>query len=125
MTKRYYWLDGFYVYPINESIPEGAVEISEEEYHRLLYGQGADGKGGNLEIYTREDGYPDLRRVEHVITPAMEIEQLKARLAETDYMVIKCAEASLLGHDMPYDVASLHAERQAWRDRINELENEI
>jgi len=26
---------------------------------------------------------------------------------------------------MPYDVASLHAERQAWRDRINELESEI
>jgi len=26
---------------------------------------------------------------------------------------------------MPYDVAALHAERQAWRDRINELESEI
>lgn len=26
---------------------------------------------------------------------------------------------------MPYDVSSLHAERQAWRDRINEIEEEI
>jgi hypothetical protein len=123
---RYYWLDGFYVYPINESIPEGAVEISEEEYHRLLYGQGADGEGGNLEIYTREDGYPDLRlRVEPPLTPAAQIEALKCELSSTDYRVIKCMEASLLGRPMPYDVAALHAERQALRDRINELESEI
>jgi hypothetical protein len=26
---------------------------------------------------------------------------------------------------MPYDVAALHAERQAWRDRINEIENTL
>ena len=31
-------------------------------------------------------------------------------------------EASLLGRPMPYDVAALHAERQALRDRINALE---
>lgn len=122
---RYLWKDGFYIDGLSTSIPEGAVEISEEEYHRLLDGEGADGLGGNREIYTREDGYPDLRRVEHVITPEMEIEQLKGQLAETDYMIIKCAEAVLLGHDMPYDVAALHADRQAWRDRINELDSEI
>jgi len=119
-----YWKAGFYAEGFGD-IPEGAVEISKAEHRRLLAGQGADDDGNNWEIYTREDGYPDLRIVEHVITPEMEIEQLKARLAETDYMVIKCAEAALLGHDMPYDVASLHAERQAWRDRINELESEI
>ena len=38
---------------------------------------------------------------------------------------IACMLDAALGQDMPYDVASLHAERQAWRDRINELESEI
>ena len=120
---RYLWKDGFYIEGLSSSIPEGAVEISEAEYRRLLDGEGADGNGGNLEIYTREDGHPDLRqRVEPPPTPEQEIAALKHELSTTDYRVIKCAEASLLGAPMPYDVAALHAERQALRDRINALE---
>lgn len=120
---RYLWKDGFYIEGLSSSIPEGAVEISEAEYRRLLDGEGADGLGGNIEIYTREDGYPDLRpRVEPPRTPEQEIERLKWELSTTDYRVIKCAEARLLGAPMPYDAAALHAERQALRDSINELE---
>ena len=55
----------------------------------------------------------------------MEIERLKSELQESDYKVIKCAEAMSIGADMPYDVASLHNERQALRDKINELESEV
>ena len=55
----------------------------------------------------------------------MEIERLKSELQESDYKVIKCAEAMAVGADMPYDVASLHNERQALRDKINELESEV
>lgn len=55
----------------------------------------------------------------------MEIERLKSELQESDYKVIKCAEAMTVGADMPYDVASLHEERQALRDKINELESEV
>lgn len=51
------------------------------------------------------------------------IRQLKEKLSATDYKVIKCAECQLLGEEMPYDVAALHAERQAIRDQINLLEN--
>ena len=54
-----------------------------------------------------------------------EIERLKSELQESDYKVIKCAEAMAVGADMPYDVASLHKERQALRDKINELESEV
>jgi len=50
------------------------------------------------------------------------IGQLKAQLEETDYMIIKCSEYQLIGLDMPYDIATLHAERQVLRDQINELE---
>lgn len=120
---KYLWKDGFYIEGLSSIIPEGAVEISETEYRRLLDGEGADGRGGNLEIYTREDGYPDLRlRAEPQPTPSQEISRLKHELSSTDYRVIKCAEAQLLGAPMPYDVAALHTERQALRDRINELE---
>ena len=54
-----------------------------------------------------------------------EIERLKSELQESDYKVIKCAEAMSVGAEMPYDVASLHTVRQALRDKINELESEV
>lgn len=52
-----------------------------------------------------------------------EVETLKNLLTATDYQVIKCYEASLVGEELPYDVKELHKERQAIRDRINELSN--
>ena len=55
----------------------------------------------------------------------MEIERLKSELQESDYKVIKCAEALTIGAEMPYDVEILHKERQALRDKINELESEV
>lgn len=54
----------------------------------------------------------------------MRIAELKAELAGTDYKIIKCSECSLAGIEFPYDVVALHAERQAIRNEINELENQ-
>lgn len=54
-----------------------------------------------------------------------EIEHLKSELQESDYKVIKCAEAMAVGAEMPYDVASLHKVRQALRNKINELEKQL
>lgn len=48
--------------------------------------------------------------------------ELKDQLAQGDYKVIKCAEAQLTNEPMPYDVATLVAERNAMREEINELE---
>ncbi len=59
-----------------------------------------------------------------VKTAAQQIAELKAELSATDYKVIKCSECQLLGKEMPYDVAELHAQRQALRDEINKLEQE-
>lgn len=53
-----------------------------------------------------------------------EVEELKMQLAESDYKVIKIAECVACGLQMPYDAEALHSERQAIRDRINELEGE-
>ena len=54
-----------------------------------------------------------------------EVEELKMQLAESDYKVIKIAECAACGLPMPYDAEALHSERQAIRDRINELEGEL
>ena len=55
---------------------------------------------------------------------AAEVEELKMQLAESDYKVIKIAECAACGLASPYDAEQLHEERQALRDRINELEGE-
>lgn len=52
------------------------------------------------------------------------IAELKEQLNGTDYKIIKCSECSLAGVELPYDITELHAQRQALRDAINELEGE-
>ena len=54
-----------------------------------------------------------------------EIERLKSELQDSDYKVIKCAESICLNAELPYNMAELHKERQALRDKINELESEV
>ncbi len=53
---------------------------------------------------------------------AAEITRLQSELAATDYQVIKSYEYTLAKQKQPYDITGLHAERQAIRDRIGELE---
>lgn len=55
----------------------------------------------------------------------LDIESLKSELQESDYKVIKCAEAMAVGAELPYNITELHNERQALRDKINELESEV
>ena len=52
-----------------------------------------------------------------------EIKKLKEQLASTDYQVIKCYEAYLVGEVMPYNAQELHTSRQSIRDSINALED--
>lgn len=54
-----------------------------------------------------------------------EIERMKSELQDSDYKVIKCAEAICLNAEMPYNMTALHKERQALRDKINELEEQL
>ena len=50
---------------------------------------------------------------------------LKEKLTNTDYKIIKNYELYLAGLDLEYDPIVLHNERQAWRDEINQLEEEL
>lgn len=51
----------------------------------------------------------------------IKIINLKAKLRNTDYRAIKYAEG-LLSEE---EYASIKAQRQAWRDEINKLEEEL
>lgn len=53
------------------------------------------------------------------------INELKQQLSESDYKIIKCYEANMIGEDLQYDIETLHTERQAIRDEINRIENII
>ena len=49
------------------------------------------------------------------------INEIKAKLSQTDYQAIKYAE----GFISEADYAQIKAQRQAWRDEINALETEL
>lgn len=51
-----------------------------------------------------------------------QIDTLKKALADEDYKITKCYEASLLGLSLPYDIQALHQAREQLRSRVNALE---
>lgn len=53
------------------------------------------------------------------------IQNLKNELSDSDYKIIKSYEAFMAGTEPPYDIVSLHEERQFLRDQINELEAQL
>lgn len=48
--------------------------------------------------------------------------ELKQQLADDDYKIVKCYEATIIGNELPYDIETLHEERQSIRDEINRLQ---
>lgn len=55
-----------------------------------------------------------------------QIEYLKKQLNDTDYIFIKCYEASLVDEEIEeYDLELIHSNRQNLRKQINDLENEL
>ena len=77
---------------------------------------------GNVADYLYVNGEFVYEPIIVTIPVEQQIAELKTQLESTDYKVIKCSEAQLLGEEIPYDIVALHAERQALRDKINELE---
>lgn len=51
-----------------------------------------------------------------------DIVKQKEFLNDTDYQITKCNEAFMLGNPLPYDLSTIHKERQSARAKINELE---
>lgn len=54
-----------------------------------------------------------------------EIRNLECDLSASDYEIIKAYEYEQCGIKAPYDIKAVHAERQAKRDRINEIQKKL
>lgn len=94
-----------------DSIDESKQETSKEDYTVRIIPYDAGDR-----ISFRYVEVPDLQKVKN------EINTLKESLNNSDYKVIKCYEASLCGEEMPYDIKAVRSERQAIRDKINQIE---
>lgn len=72
-----------------------------------------------------EDDYEEVRMYipNREKSKAMKINELKEKLSTTNQKIIDCSEYYMLGLELPYDIATLHVERQAIRDQIKLLEN--
>lgn len=72
-----------------------------------------------------EEELTELARQQQISQLTAQIDDLKDRIAASDYKVIKTYEYTLLGEQTEYDMEAVHAERQALRDQINTLETQL
>lgn len=105
-------------------VPEDCVEVDDELCETMF--NEVDTSTTPKAIFANEyTHYPEVRELEIVVDPVSEkrkrITELKRKLDETDYQAIKYAE----GFINETDYAPIKAQRQAWRDEINQLELEI
>ncbi len=101
------WTD----FPFDESKPY--AEVEDPRGIRLGCDRLADG-----EIVKDDEAYAAKRARQ---TASVRIRELKERLAETDYKVIKHAEGSLPDDEFE----AIKAERRSWREEINRLEESL
>ena len=63
---------------------------------------------------------------EKIMKLEQEIRNLQCELTASDYKILKCYEAQQTGaKELPYDLKAVCAERQAKRDKINEIQKTI
>lgn len=73
-----------------------------------------------------EEELAEMARQNRIFEINNQIYLLKEKLQSTDYIFIKCYEASLVGKKVEeYDLEALHIERQSIREKINALEEEL
>lgn len=106
-------------------ITDADVLISDELYQRFFDAQccGRSLRLKDIDGTTFEEIFEEYIP-EHIETTEEKLIILKARLLETDHMVVECYEHSMLGKEMPYDIVALHEERQAIKTEIENLQSE-
>lgn len=106
-----------FVVPVNAEYAL-VLEVTEQDYITLTR---------EIEFYKLQNGVPVFDHKYDLTYPfttaAPKIAALREELASSDYKIIKCMEARLIGGlVMPYDVEQLHASRDAIREKIRLLE---
>ena len=111
----------------NKPTPPDGYAVCPDEFYRIFYSTNPAGfvdievENGVVVGMTVNDAALEAYIAsipEPVITPEEEISELKIKLAATDYQAIKYAEGVLSEEEY----TDMKAQRQLWRDRINELE---
>lgn len=74
-----------------------------------------------IDFYHR-DGILSVEYKPNVVCINKEIDRLKKVLSDSDYIVIKSYEATMIGQSVEYNMGEIHVSRQELRDKINELE---
>lgn len=117
-TKK---VKGFYPdfieYP---QIPEPYVEISDDMHKELCSELNQGQELFVIDIEAKEFGFRDFEK-DPVQEKQSRIAQLKQNLNSTDYQAIKYAEGQL--SESEYE--GMKAQRQLWRDEINQIEEEL
>lgn len=94
-----------------------------------VYTEPEDNRDSTTEILNRElteEEKEEMERQSKILNIKYQIESLKSQLNDTDYIFIKCYEASLVGEEInEYDLESIHNTRQSLREQINSLEAEL
>lgn len=110
---RYYYKDNkgnLFNYK-SERLQDGYIQITEEEFNEL-------------------SKPPELTEEQKAkIEKARQIAELKKKLADTDYIVLKIAEARFEGNEIELENLKITYstqlnDRKVWRQKINELEAE-
>lgn len=109
---------------INQMVADGFKIYVEEQQPTLSLDEFQ-----SQELRYRDEGFQIVGYYEVVDNSlekvAAEIERLKTELTSTDYQIIKSYEYTLAAQPLPYDLDSLHSERQQLRERIRKLEQII
>ena len=97
---------------VRDGLEEGYTQITEEEFNSLS-----------------NKRYEPTEEQKAKIEKARKISELKRKLSETDYIVLKIAEAQAYGDEetvtaLKTTYATELEERKAWREQINELQAE-
>lgn len=114
------------------------LDNGEYEAYTTLYreGEGWYELSNDGSVYTEPEVAPvqpelteeekaELARQQQISQVTAQIDDLKNRIAASDYKIIKTYEYTLLGEQTEYDIEAVHAERQALRDQINVLETQL
>ena len=102
---------------------EGGIEINELPPYKTIEEQ-ISCKYENSKWIFDEEKYQEIQNQKIAEEKEQKIVELQSQLNETDYKIIKCNEYSLARLELPYDIETLHKERQAIRDKINQLQGE-
>lgn len=103
--EKFYYTDGKNLFCYNSALPEEQTKytrITQEEYERIK----------NSRVKRVNQSVQEKRR---------RIQKLKLDLTKSDYQAIKFAEGSL----SETEFAPIRTQRQAWRDEINRLEEQL